>query len=297
VSEHSHHSDYSDYSDEYFESGDGLRLHYRDYRPEGSTDDLPPVFCLAGLTRNCRDFEAIARHLSRRLSPGRRVISPDLRGRGLSDHDPEWRNYHPLTYVRDMETLVDRLGFARIVCLGTSLGGLVSMTLNRRRPELVDRVILNDVGPEIAPEGLARIMGYAGKTPDIRSWEDAVALSKANYGVAYPDLTDEEWLAYARTGYREDAEGVPRLDCDPKIGDALREVGGELEDPWTLFAGLADTPTLVIHGVLSDILTGDIVAKMREAKPDLKVLQVPNRGHVPMLNEPVCVRGIEAFLD
>jgi pimeloyl-ACP methyl ester carboxylesterase len=284
------------YSDEYYESEDGLRLHYRDYRPEGDADGRPPVFCLPGLTRNCRDFEAIADHLSRHLSKRRRVISPDFRGRGLSDYDPEWRNYHPLTYVRDMEKLIAELGFERIVCLGTSLGGLVSMTLNHRRPGLVERVILNDVGPEIAPQGLARIMGYAGRTPDIRSWEDAVALSRANYGIAYPDLTDEEWLAYARTGYREDADGVPRLDCDPKIGDALREVGGELEDPWVLFAGLADTPTLVIHGVLSDILTREIVEKMQAAKPDLDVLEVPNRGHVPMLNEPVCLRGIEAFL-
>ena len=289
-------SEHRAYSDEYYESEDGLRLHYRDYRPQGSADDRPPVFCLPGLTRNCRDFEAIADHLSRRLSQPRRVISPDFRGRGLSDYDPEWRNYHPLTYVRDMETLIGELGFERIVCLGTSLGGLVSMTLNHRRPGLVERVILNDVGPEIAPQGLARIMGYAGRTPDIRSWEDAVALSKANYGIAYPDLTDEEWLAYARTGYREDEDGVPRLDCDPKIGDALREVGGELADPWVLFAGLADTPTLVIHGVLSDILTRDIVTKMQAAKPDLDVLEVPNRGHVPMLNEPVCLRGIEAFL-
>ncbi|WP_405231963.1 alpha/beta fold hydrolase [Lentisalinibacter salinarum] len=289
-------TDHSHYSDEYFESEDGLRLHYRDYRPQGGDDGRPPVFCLPGLTRNSRDFETIADHLSHDLSPGRRVISPDFRGRGLSDYDREWRNYHPLTYVRDVEKLVAELGLERIVCLGTSLGGLVSMALNHRQPKLVDRVILNDVGPEIAPEGLARIMGYAGRTPDIRSWEDAVALSKANYGVAYPDLSDEEWLAYARTGYREDEHGVPRLDCDPKIGDALREVGGELEDPWVLFAGLAETPTLLIHGVLSDILTDEIVAKMRAAKPDLEVVPVPNRGHAPMLNEPASIAGIDAFL-
>ena len=290
------HAGAGNYSDEYYESGDGLRLHYRDYRPQGGADEQPPVFCLPGLTRNCRDFGAIAHHLSHDLSPGRRVIAPDFRGRGLSDYDPEWRNYHPLTYVRDVEKLVAELGFERIACLGTSLGGLVSMTLNQRRPQLVDRVILNDVGPEVAPEGLARIMGYAGKSPEVRSWEDAVALSKANYGVAYPDLSDEDWLAYAHTGYREDEQGVPRLDCDPKIGDALREVGGELEEPWALFASLAETPTLVIHGVLSDILTDEIVAKMRAAKPDLEVLSVPNRGHVPMLNEPACLAGIDAFL-
>ncbi len=279
----------SAYSDEYYDSADGLRLHYRDYP---GSDERPPVFCLPGLTRNCRDFEAIARH----LSPGRRVISPDFRGRGLSDYDPQWRNYHPATYVRDTERLIERLGFERIVCLGTSLGGLVSMILNHRQPALVDRVILNDVGPEIAPEGIARIMSYAGKTPEIGSWEDAVAVARANYGIAYPDLSDDEWLAYAKTGYREDENGIPRLDSDPKIGDALREVGGELDDPWVLFASLAETPVLVVHGVLSDILTGDIISKMRERKPDLEVLSVGNRGHVPMLNEPECLRGIDAFL-
>lgn len=277
------------YSEEYFESADGLRLHYRDYP---GSPDRPPVFCLPGLTRNCRDFESIALH----LSPRYRVISPDFRGRGLSEHDPEWRNYHPMTYVGDMEKLADQLGFGKIICLGTSLGGLVSTILNHRRPERVDRIMLNDIGPEIAPEGLKRVMSYAGLSPPVSSWEEAVQQAKDTYGLAFPDLSDEDWLAWARAGFREDEDGVPQLDIDRRIGDAIRQVGARLDDPWEMFAAMKDKPVLVIHGVLSDILTTGIIDRMRAIKPDLDVLSVPNRGHVPLLNESECIAGIDAFL-
>ena len=278
------------FADRYYQSSDGLRLHYRDYPGSGQR---PPVFCLPGLTRNCRDFHAIACHLSPRF----RVIGVDFRGRGLSARDADWRNYHPVSYAGDVVALMDELGCGSVVCLGTSLGGLVSMIVNQRHPLRLSGMILNDVGPEIAPQGLGRIMAYAGLSPPVNSWQAAVQQVRDTYGNALPGLSDEDWLEFARASYVEDAAGIPRLDYDANIGKALRESGGELFDPWALFAALKDLPLLVIHGLLSDILTRDIIERMRAGKPDLQLLQVPDRGHVPLLNETACTAGIDRFLD
>jgi pimeloyl-ACP methyl ester carboxylesterase len=277
------------FNDEYYVSEDGLRLHYRDYPGSAAR---PPVLCLPGLTRNCRDFHAIAAHLSPRF----RVIALDFRGRGLSDYDRHWQKYQPTTYVQDVVTLLGELDVDDVVCLGTSLGGLVATILAGAHPERVNRVIFNDVGAEVAPEGVGRIMGYVGLAPPVTSWEEAAQQAKATYGSALPDLSDEDWLAFARLGYREDQSGVPRLDHDPRLREALREPGSALGDPWALFTALQDIPLLVLHGVLSDILTDDIIARMRAVKPDLQLVQVPNRGHAPLLNEVECLAGIDVFL-
>jgi pimeloyl-ACP methyl ester carboxylesterase len=279
----------SGFADQYYHSADGLRLHYRDY--PGSSQ-RPPVLCLPGLTRNCRDFHWIACHLAPRF----RVMAVDFRGRGQSAYDPNWQNYQPLTYAADVVALLDELGIARCICLGTSLGGLVGMIINHGHPLRLSALICNDVGPEIAPAGLARIRGYAGLSPPVHCWQDAARQVRETYGNALPGLSDEDWLAFARASYVEDAAGVPRLDYDANLGRALREVGGELFDPWALFAALRRLPLLVIHGVLSDILTPDIIERMRGVKPDLTLVEVPDRGHLPLLNEPACVAGIDRFL-
>ena len=110
------------------------------------------MLCLPGLTRNSRDFT----HVAERIRRDRRVLCADLRGRGRSQHDPVWQNYHPGTYLADIGLLLNDAGVARCVLLGTSLGGILSLLLAAMNPSLVAGVILNDVGPEVAPEGLAR---------------------------------------------------------------------------------------------------------------------------------------------
>jgi len=272
-----------------WESAEGLKLFYRDFGPrEGGG---VPVLCLPGLTRNSRDFTDLARHLAER----RRVVCPDLRGRGHSQHDPEWRNYQPLTYVNDTWRLLDALGLERVVVIGTSLGGLMAMIMAAQQPQRLIGVVLNDVGPEIAPEGLARIRGYTGKLPAVLSWEDAVAQVREIYGVALPGLDDARWLAYARQGFRENAEGIPQLDYDPAIGRAIEEVSGEPPDPWPLFRALT-MPTLALRGESSDILAPATLERMQQEKPDLQAVIVANRGHVPLLDEPESLAAIDAFL-
>lgn len=274
----------------HFESHDGLRLFYRDWSPEQSGC---PVLCLPGLTRNSRDFDELAR----RLSPKYRVLTPDLRGRGFSDRDPNWRNYHPGTYVQDTLTLLDRLGIERAAVIGTSLGGMIAMLLASRDPARLAGVVLNDVGPEVAPEGLARISAYVGRMPPVSSWEEAVAQTREVYGASWPGLDAAAWRQMAERAYREGPDGVPRLDADPGIGTALREAPPPTGNLWEAFAALENIPTLVLRGERSDVLSEDILHRMRQRKPDLASVTVRNRGHVPLLDEPECVAALDEFLE
>ena len=91
------------WDERFFASPDGLRLHYRDYAPARGNPARLPVLCLPGLTRNSRDFERLAPHLQRE----RRVLTADLRGRGLSARDPDWRHYRPVVYLADIAALLD----------------------------------------------------------------------------------------------------------------------------------------------------------------------------------------------
>lgn len=280
-------------SEHYYKSHDGLELFYRDYSPGNASDrSAIPAICLPGLTRNSRDFDELATT----LATHRRVLTPDLRGRGFSEHDAEWRNYHPGTYVRDTWTLLDSLGIDRVIVIGTSLGGLMAMLMAHQNPKRLAGVVMNDVGPEIAPEGLARIMAYAGLLPSVANWNDAIAQTREIYAQAWPGLGADEWDKMARRAYRENADGVPVQDIDRNIGRAIREVGPQTGDPWQLFDALRATPTLLLHGAISDILTPPIIDRMLVRKPDLQVVHVPDRGHVPILNEKESVSALDRFI-
>lgn len=273
-----------------YESRDGLSLFSRLYGQREA--NAAPVVCLPGITRNSRDFEDLALHLAAQ----RFVVTPDFRGRGHSDADPDWRNYHPQTYVGDVVELLDALDIESAVFVGTSLGGLVSMALNARHGGRVAGVILNDVGPEIGAEGLARIKDYIGRAPPVANWDEAVLQLRGTYEIAWPDLSEADWYRLVRRSYSEADDGRPVLDLDPAVGDAAREVGTNLDDPWALFDALRGTPTLLLHGESSDILTDEIAARMRERLPELIYVRVPGRGHVPLLDEAVCIEAIDGFL-
>ena len=286
-----HDLDGTAWRDCYFESSDRLRLYYREY-PVPGTDRLP-VVCLPGLTRNSRDFESLALRMQR---AGRRVLAPDLRGRGRSQYDPNWTNYHPGTYLGDIEALQAAADAERVVVVGTSLGGILAMLIAATRPAAIAGAVLNDVGPEIAPEGLQRISQYVGRAAPVTSWEEAAAQTRATYELALPDLTDEEWLAYARRSYVE-VEGQLRLAMDPMIGEAVRAApAGAAPDLWPVFGALAPLPALALRGEFSDILSEGTFERMGREKPDLRRVTVRRRGHVPLLDEPECVDAIDEFL-
>jgi pimeloyl-ACP methyl ester carboxylesterase len=273
----------------WFDSHDGLRLYSRVY---AAAADAPVVLCLHGLMRNSRDFGELAEHLAARF----RVIVPDVRGRGLSARDPNFNNYQIPVYLQDVLTLLAGLGAARVSIIGTSMGGLMAMLLGAMQPKLVSRIVLNDVGPEVDPAGLERIRGYAGRAAAVHSWPEAAAQVRADYGSAWPGLSDARWDEIARLSYRANAQGVPEPDADPLIREPLRDTSRAAPDLWPLWGALARVPILAIRGAHSDILSVTTLARMQRGKPDLQVLQVANRGHAPLLDEPECVATIDRFL-
>jgi pimeloyl-ACP methyl ester carboxylesterase len=273
-----------------WQSHDALRLYARVY--EGPIKDAPTVLCLHGLTRTSRDFEDLAPHLQQRY----RVLVPDLRGRGFSARDPHPQNYQPGIYVQDILALLDTVDAPRVKLIGTSLGGMLAMMLGFSHPVRIAGVVLNDVGPEIDPVGMERIKQYAGRLPPARTWNEAIAQTRAVYGDAWPGLAPDRWATLARRGYREDAAGKVELDADPNIGEALRAAPAAMLDLWPLWSALRHVPILAIRGAHSDILSAAVFARMKRENPGLQQLEVANRGHVPLLDEPECIAAMDDFL-
>jgi pimeloyl-ACP methyl ester carboxylesterase len=292
-------------TDRFWTSADGLRLHARDYAP-ASGEARPPVICLHGLTRNARDFEDLAPHLAYQ---GRRVLALDVRGRGQSAWDPQPMRYQPAVYAADVLALMDALGIARAAFIGTSMGGLITLVIASLRPLAVAGAVLNDVGPELAPEGLARIAGYAGKGPEVSDWAGAADYARFLNAAVFPAYGPADWAAFARRLFVEKA-GRPVLDYDPAIAQAFKPPEGQPAPPapnlWPLFLGLAFAPAptpakiprplLLIRGGVSDLLAPDTAAKMRALAPHMAYAEVPGVGHAPMLDEPQALSAIDAWL-
>ena len=274
----------------WFDSQEGLRLFSRVYPGPGAA--APVVLCLHGLMRNSRDFEDLAPHLAARY----RVVVPDVRGRGCSARDPNFNNYQIPVYVSDLLQLFAGLGVGRASIIGTSMGGLMAMVLAVMQPQQVAGIVLNDVGAELDPQGLERIRGYAGNSVPVHSWEQAVAQVRSIYGPVWPGLSDERWERIARLSYRANAQGLPEADADPLIAEVLRDTSAAAPNLWPLWGVLAKVPILAIRGAQSDILSPATLARMQREKPDLRVLEVANRGHAPLLDEPECLAAIDEFL-
>lgn len=278
------------YSDGYWWSKDGLRLHYRDY---AGADDQPPVLCFPGLTRNARDYAPLAE----RLAGKRRVILVEFRGRGESAYAKDPMSYVPLTYLQDVEALLDELGIARFVAVGTSLGGIVTMLLAATDGGKLAGVVLNDVGPELEPGGLARIRAYVGKAVWHPTWMHAArAVAESNADV-YLDYGIEDWLRMAKRLYRVNSSGRIVLDYDMKIAEPFRVPGNEAgPDMWPTIDALKGKPVLIVRGERSDILSAETAAKMIARLPGAKLVTVAGVGHAPTLDEPEVVTAIGRLL-
>lgn len=276
-------------------SPDGLCLFARDY-PAASGPARLPVIAIHGLTRNSADFGAIAPLIAQ---SGRRVLAVDVRGRGRSDRAPDPMTYQPLNYAHDVLALLEQAGVARAVFLGTSMGGLITMALAALRPKVIAAAILNDIGPEVAKAGLARIAAYSGQPVDTPGWAEAAAYVKAINEVAFPHYTDADWDAFARRTFKIGTEGSPVLDYDPDIAVPIRAGGAKALVPnlWPMFGRLAKgRPVLLVRGQTSDLLSQAIAAKMRKRAPKMDYVEIPGVGHAPMLDEPAAKAAIFPFL-
>jgi len=274
---------------------DGLRLFFKDW---GSADwPTTPALCLAGLTRNSHDFDVLARRLSAPDQPRpRRVIALDLRGRGRSAYDPDWRNYNASVYLDDIRHLLAALGIRKVVLIGISMGGLLGMALATALPTALAGLVMNDIGPEIEGNGRSRIFGYIGVDRPEPDWTHAVRHLRE----MFPTLslrTDEEWLSFARGTYREGDDGQLHFDWDVNLARPLQRGFDDKIDLWALWRALRPLPTLAIRGGLSDILSEATLARMKAEKPDLGHFTIANVGHTPTLNEPPLREVLDDFLN
>ena len=269
-----------------FRTSDGRRLYFQQ---SGSGD---PVLCLSGLTRNSGDFSFVQPHLN-----GMHLIMMDYRGRGRSDHDPDYMNYNIFRESLDAIDLLDHLNLPRTAILGTSRGGLIAMALAASHPERLTQVILNDVGPVIEPAGIAKIMDYVGKEPASKTYEQAAHALKSGMATQFPDVPYDRWLAQAKVQYNATADGLT-LRYDPALRTALLEQAatGAIPDMWMFFEALNGIPTGVLRGANSDVLSAETLAEMHRRHPDLISTDVPNRGHVPFLDEPESLALIHKVL-
>jgi pimeloyl-ACP methyl ester carboxylesterase len=281
----------SAYENRYWWSKDGLRLHARDYP---GSDTLPPIVCMPGLTRNARDFDGLARVLDGRA----RVIAVSFRGRGESAHAKDPMTYVPLTYVQDVQAMLDEYGITRFVAVGTSLGGIVTMVLAATARGRLAGAVLNDIGPEIEAAGLARIRGYVGKGQSFPTWLHAARCLHENNEDVYPDWGIEDWLAMAKRTHRLTSAGRIVLDYDLRIAEPFRVPGTEAgPDMWAALSALNGVPTLVVRGERSDILSAAVANRMVETLSPSELVTVPHVGHTPLLTEPEALAGIGRLLD
>lgn len=280
-------------ADYWWMSRDGLKLYARVYGAEGS--GKLPVVCIPGLTRNSRDFSDLAPWIAAR---GRRVYAVDLRGRGQSERGPDPRRYNPRVYADDMAMLLKSVGANKALFVGTSLGGLVTMSIAASNNGIIGGAVLNDIGPQVARAGLARIRSYAGKKPEIKNWDDAAAYAQRINGVAFPDADHAFWVDSARRLFRDDGVG-PVLDYDPLIFRPPNPMLAFIAQPllWAAFNRLARTDQLsLIYGGITDVLDTKTIARMQRRAPRMEVAAVPRVGHAPTLAEPEALRAIGRFL-
>lgn len=268
---------------------DGLMLYYRDYGDPNS--GATPVLNLAGLTRNSKDAHTVAL----RLSGQRRVLCPDYRGRGKSAYDPNPANYRPEILTNDAVQVLDAANVDRVVVIGTSLGGLLGMALAVIRPAALAGVIINDIGPDIPQAGASRIAGYIGAAEAFDDWRAAAEALRGRHANAYPGLGEDFWVALAKDTYAQTENGKIVTDYDVALAKSFG-AGAGIPPLWPMFGALLNIPVLAIRGGLSDVLTAETFDKMAREKPDLVRLTIPNRGHVPLLDEPEPTAAIDDFL-
>lgn len=275
-----------------FRSPDGLELYARDYGPLESRH--LPVLVLSGLTRNSKD----AHPLAQRLSAERRVIAPDYRGRGLSQHAGDWSTYRIDVEMADAVSLLDLLDLELVVLIGTSRGGLIGMLMAASHRDRLAGLLLNDIGPVLEPQGLVRIRSYLGRKPRFVTWKGAVAaLQRTNPGF---DLTAEQWLAFATRLFRDQA-GRPTLDYDPNLRrmfPSCKQIeAGAVKPMWDLFAALRGIPATALRGEHSDLLSPETFARMATEVKGLDAATVRGRGHAPFLDEPESLAAVGRLLE
>jgi pimeloyl-ACP methyl ester carboxylesterase len=260
------------------------RISFVDWR--GAACSGRPVICVHGMTRNSRDFDRLATA----LSAGRRVVCPDVVGRGASDWLADPAGYGYAQYCADLTALIARLDVAEIDWVGTSMGGLIGMMLAAQANSPIRRLVLNDVGPIVPTAALRRLSGYVGKDPvfdDLAGLEAYLRQVHAPFGA----LDDAAWRDMAAHGHRRLPDGRFGLAYDPAIGRGLADASADIDlsPVWQAVR----CPVLVLRGAESDLLLAETARRMA-AKA--KIVEIPDVGHAPSLMVPAQIDLVRSWL-
>jgi pimeloyl-ACP methyl ester carboxylesterase len=274
-------------------ASDGLRIHIREYGP--SRSPALPVVCLPGLTRTVADFDVLAPALAD--AGPRRVLAIDSRGRGQSEYDRNPENYNLLVELADAVAVLTALSVGPAVFIGSSRGGLLAMNLAVAHPTTIAGVVLHDIGPVIEPKGLVRIRSYVGKMLQPRTFEEGGEILRRLSSSQFPKLTAEQWRAAAqRIWQMRDGALVPTYDVRLARTLAAIDLERRLPPLWNEFEALARVPMLVIRGANSDVLSSETLAAMAARHPGMQSIEVPDEGHVPLLEGEDMIRRLIEFV-
>ncbi len=271
---------------------DGTQIFVGDRGP--SSETLVPILCLPGLTRNSKDFEPVFE----RFAKLRRVIAVDLRGRGRSQYaDP--KTYNVANELDDVIKVLASFNIKSVALIGTSRGGLIGQVMAVTHHERLAGLLLNDIGPEINPVGLKRILNSIGVQNSFEDWNNT-ADKLAHSSQGFKNISPAQWMTIAKRIFVE-REGRPYTDYDPLLtrnGLSVADIeAGKLQSLWGLTPSLIDIPTTVLRGENSDLLSAETVEKMHTILPSLKSQTIPDRGHVPFLDEPSSLAAITQWLE
>ncbi|MFS4438204.1 alpha/beta fold hydrolase [Paracoccaceae bacterium GXU_MW_L88] len=271
----------------FFTAGDGAKISYDDFSI-GSGD--VPLLCLAGLTRDKHDFDYLKRKIS-----NVRLIRMDYRGRGESD----WTGPDSYTVPQeaaDALALLDHLGLQKAAILGTSRGGLIAMFLAATAKDRLMGICFNDVGPKLERAGLEAIIDYVGRRPVADTLQDVAHRLRQNRK-GFGKVPARRWEEEAVRQYRQ-GDGRVELNYDPDLRESFLAAMKDLDnaDAWPLFDACDGLPLALIHGANSDLLSDATVAEMQERRPDMLYAKIPDRAHIPFLDEPESVALIHDFL-
>jgi pimeloyl-ACP methyl ester carboxylesterase len=265
---------------------DGLGLRVRLW--DGG-NRLTPVLCLPGLVRTAQDFDVVVPL----FGDGRRVVSMDYAGRGGSGRSSDISRYGPEACIRDVLDVCAAMHLHRCTIIGTSFGGLLAMALATARPAMIQGVVLNDVGPDIGTGGVDFVRDFVGHDPALESLDACATFLRDRLPPLSID-TDAGWRTMAALTYAPGADGRYHPVWDVRIARLLKANAPAL---WPLFGALSHVPVLLAWGTESTLLLAETVAKMRERRPDLTVVEVPGVGHAPILTEDAVREVLSRFVE
>lgn len=278
------------FRDAYCWSADSVRLHWRDYPGPA---DRPALICVPGLTGTARAFEPLALRLAGRW----RILAVDLRGRGDSGHARDALTYVPLAYLQDLGRVIEAAGHDRIVAVGLSTGGVPVMLLGSPHSARLAGLVLIDVGPDLDPVGLARLRAQVSHGGGWPTWLHAAREMAEQESDVHPGWGLHDWVRHAKRTCRVGSTGRIEPDHDPRIAEPFRLPGSEPGlDLWRALAAFEELPVLSLRAERSDLLTAATQARLAEALPRLRSVELSGVSHPPTLDEPETLDAIERFL-